>query len=115
MPRGSSGPISEPTKIPLARYSRDEIAVVSGGTGTCVSSLAPNPIVQPSGVTNVAGGFDGRLDPAGGAPAGGAGAESGSAPDAGAPATDSTRQTPSTAVRRSTFAIGLMGDTVRST
>src|SRR5271169_5928369 len=57
-PRGCSGPRSEPTNIPLDRYSRDEIAVVNGATGTCVSSLAPSPRVQPSGVLRIEGGFE---------------------------------------------------------
>ena len=43
--------------MPLDTYSRDEMAVVNGGTGTCISSFAPSPRVQPSGVVTV----DGRI------------------------------------------------------
>ena len=48
-------PFSEPTNIPLVRYSRDAIAVVNGATGTCISSFAPSLRVQPSGVVRMTG------------------------------------------------------------
>lgn len=98
--------------MPLATYSRDEIAVVNGATGTCISSLAPRANLQPSGVLTVAGSPEG-IRPSDGDSAAAAGLASGSAPDAGAKATDMRRQTARTAARRTTTAIGLTGDTVR--
>jgi hypothetical protein len=98
--------------VPLARYSRDEIAVVSGGTGICISSLAPSLRVQPSGVVTVAGSPDGTSPSTGSAASGGAGSESGSAPAEGAMVAEMTTQTATTAARRSTTAIGITADTV---
>src|SRR5262249_9750199 len=77
-------------------------------------SLAPRPRVQPSGVVTVAGGFEGTRPSAGGAAAAPAGSASGSASDEGALATAVMRQTARTAARRTTMAIGLTGDTVRT-
>src|SRR5262245_47481847 len=90
-------------KVPLARYSRDEIAVVNGGTGSWLSSLAPRVSVQPSGVLIVAGTPDGTR-PSVGDVVSAAGAASGSAPAEGALVADMTMQTASTAARRSTTA-----------
>src|SRR4029077_3057177 len=98
--------------VPLARYSREEVAVVNGGTGICISSLAPSIRVQPSGVLTVAGSTDGSRPAAGGAAPGGAGSESVSAPAEGAMVAEMTTQTAKTAARQSTAAIGITADTV---
>src|SRR5262249_25176672 len=89
-------------------------AVVNGGTGTCISLFAPSARVQPSGLTTVAGGLEGTRPSADAAASGGGGAASGSAPDEGSPSTDVARQTPRTATLRTTPAIGLTGDTIRT-
>src|SRR6476661_1346199 len=61
--------------VPPTTYSRDDNAVVSGGIGPCVSSLADSLSVQPSGVCVIAGGVDStRPSSTGG---GGVGAPSG--------------------------------------
>src|ERR1700704_5879999 len=98
MPRAGSGPVSEATNIPLERYSRDEIAVVSGATGTCLSSFAPSARVQPSGVFTLTGGPGGTAPSAGGDPPGG-GSASGCAPAEGA-VIDTTMAIATTAARR---------------
>ena len=86
--------------VPLARYSRDEIAVVNGGTGMWLSSLAPRVRDQPSGVVIAAG------TPGGTCPfvAGGAFDATGSAPADGAMDVAVTRETTITAAWRSTTA-----------
>jgi hypothetical protein len=88
------------------------MAVVKGGTGTCCSSLAPRPRVQPSGVLRTTGGFD-ATDPSSDAVGAAAGSVSGSAPAVGAMSPDMTRHT-TTRARRTTTAIGLTGNTVRT-
>lgn len=98
--------------MPLDMYSRDEMAVVSGATGTCISSFAPNPRVQPSGVLRIAGGFEGTVAPAGGAASGGAGPNWGSEADEGAVITAVARQTAIATTRRTTTATGLTVETV---
>src|SRR5919206_772899 len=60
-------PVILPMKVPAIRYSRDEIAVVSGATGSCVSLLPTTSRCQPSGVSSTPGG------PEGTAPSGGSG------------------------------------------
>src|SRR4029450_6360537 len=60
-------PVILPVKVPATRYSRDEIAVVSGATGSCVSLLPTTSRCQPSGVSRTPGGADGT------APSGGSG------------------------------------------
>lgn len=98
--------------VPLVRYSREEVAVVNGGTGTCDSSLAPTARVQPSGVFTVAGAPDGTCPAAGGAESGAADSEDGSAPaeDARAPAV--TRQAAKTETWRITTDDGFTANTV---
>ena len=60
-------PVIFPVNVPAIRYSRDEIAVVSGATGSCVSLLPTTSRCQPSGVSRIPGG------PEGTAPSGGSG------------------------------------------
>src|SRR3954451_7630240 len=60
-------PVIFPVNVPATRYSRDEIAVVSGATGSCVSLLPATSTCQPSGVSRIPGGPDGT------APSGGSG------------------------------------------
>lgn len=99
--------------MPLDTYSRDEMAVVSGATGTCISSRAPSPKVQPSGVLMVTGGFEGTAPPPGAAASGGAGPNWGSESAEGAAMTEMARQTAIATARRTTLATGLTGETVR--
>src|SRR5882757_8997125 len=110
MPRGGSGPVSEATNIPLERYSRDDIAVVSGATGTCLSSFAPRARIQPSGVVTLDG-VPGGTAPSAGGDAPGGGSASGCAPAEGA-IIDTTRDTARTAARRTTAEIGITAYTV---
>ena len=98
--------------VPLARYSRDETAVVNGDTGPCVSSLAPRVRIQPSGVLTVAGSPEGTRPSAGGTASEATGAGLGSAAVKGAVVNDMTRQTARTAARRTTTVIGITPDTV---
>ena len=58
-------PVIFPVKVPATRYSRDEIAVVSGATGSWVSLLPTTSRCQPSGVSRTPGGPDGT-PPSGG-------------------------------------------------
>src|SRR6185295_6867690 len=58
-------PVILPVKVPATRYSRDEMAVVSGATGSCVSLLPTTSRCQPSGVSRTPGGADGTA-PSGG-------------------------------------------------
>src|SRR4029079_6673682 len=60
-------PVIFPVKVPAIRYSRDEIAVVRGATGSWVSLAPPTSRCQPSGVSRIPGGPDGT------APSGGSG------------------------------------------
>src|SRR3954447_22346334 len=60
-------PVTVPVKVPATRYSRDEMAVVNGATGSCVSLLPTTERCQPSGVSSTPGGADGT------APSGGSG------------------------------------------
>src|SRR4029077_2741910 len=60
-------PVILPMNVPATRYSRDETAVVSGATGSCVSLLPTTSRCQPSGVSRIPGGPDGT------APSGGSG------------------------------------------
>src|SRR3954469_24633068 len=60
-------PVILPVNVPAIRYSRDEIAVVSGATGSCVSLAPTTSRCQPSGVSSTPGGADGT------APSGGSG------------------------------------------
>src|SRR5882762_1376467 len=60
-------PVILPVNVPATRYSRDEIAVVNGATGSCVSLLPTTSRCQPSGVLRTPGGADGT------APSGGSG------------------------------------------
>src|SRR5882757_10790346 len=60
-------PVIFPVKVPAIRYSRDEIAVVNGATGSCVSLAPVTSRCQPSGVSRAPGGADGT------APSGGSG------------------------------------------
>ena len=60
-------PVILPVNVPATRYSRDEIAVVSGATGSCVSFSPTTSRCQPSGVSRTPGGPDGT------APSGGSG------------------------------------------
>src|SRR5690242_3343265 len=60
-------PETFPVNVPATRYSRDEIAVVNGATGSCVSLLPLTSRCQPSGVSSTPGG------PEGTAPSGGSG------------------------------------------
>src|SRR6516225_7352702 len=100
--------------VPLARYSRDETAVVNGGTGSSFSSLAPRFRIQPSGALTVAGTPESTRPSSGGAASAATGAMLGSAPVKGAVATDMAKQTVSTAARRTTRAIGVTPDTVNA-
>src|SRR5262249_49697329 len=109
---GGSGSLREGTNVPLARYSRDETAVVNGATGTCDSSFAPRAKIQPSGVLRVAGSAEGTCPSSGGDAAAAAGSASESATVGGAMVTDMTKQTARTATRRTTTAICLTRDTV---
>ena len=109
-PWGGPGPASEAPNIPLDRYSRDDIAVVSAATGTCLSSLPPRARVQPSGVVSLAG-VPGGKAPSAGATAPDAGWASGSAPAEGT-VVDTTRHTVITAARRTTAEIGFTGYTL---
>src|ERR1700712_4398589 len=61
-------PDTLPVKVPLTRYSRDEIAVVSGATGSWLSLDPDTVTVQPSGVTRTPGGADGTAPASGGGP-----------------------------------------------
>ena len=54
-----------PVKVPATRYSRDEMAVVNGATGSWVSLLPTTSRCQPSGVSRTPGGADGTA-PSGG-------------------------------------------------
>src|SRR6516164_144231 len=112
-PRGCSPPFSEPANVPLARYSRDETAVVNGGIGICASSFAPRLRVHPSGVSRVTGSAEGTCPSAGGAGAAPTGSASGSALFGGAVVNDMTRQTATTAARRTTTAIGVTRVNIR--
>lgn len=48
-----------PVNVPETSYSRDVLAVISGATGTSLSSLPTTVKTQPSGVSNTLGGPDG--------------------------------------------------------
>ena len=89
--------------VPATRYSRDEIAVVSGATGSCVSFSPTTSRCQPSGVSRTPGGPDGT------APSGGADwshsprdprADGGSAWARGAPTTGIATQTDASMAKR---------------
>ncbi len=71
-------------------YSRDEIAVVSGGAGIWISSLAEIVSVQPSGAFVVAGGVDSTLPSSTGGAASGTAADTGVAAS-GAPGSGSAQ------------------------
>src|SRR6478752_1997720 len=58
-------PVILPVKVPATRYSRDEMAVVNGATGSWVSLLPTTSRCQPSGVSRTPGGADGTA-PSGG-------------------------------------------------
>ena len=60
-------PVILPVKVPAIRYSREEIAVVNGATGSWVSLAPTTSRCQPSGVSRTPGGPDGT------APSGGSG------------------------------------------
>src|SRR4051812_26357011 len=60
-------PVILPVKVPAIRYSRDEIAVVNGATGNCVSLAPTTSRCQPSGVSSTPGAAEGT------APSGGSG------------------------------------------
>src|SRR5882757_4486005 len=64
-------PLTVPVNVPATRYSRDEMAVVKGATGSWVSLLPTTERFQPSGVFNTPAGADGT------APSGGSGALTG--------------------------------------
>src|ERR1700712_2288499 len=59
-------PDTLPVKVPPTRYSRDEMAVVSGATGSWLSLMPDTVTVQPSGVTSTPGGADGTAPVSGG-------------------------------------------------
>jgi hypothetical protein len=59
--------------VPETSYSRDVIAVVSGATGTSLSSLPTTVKTQPSGASNTPGGPDGTAPLSGDGASGGAG------------------------------------------
>src|SRR5690349_41220 len=59
-------PDTVPVNVPPTRYSRDETAVVSGATGSWVSSLATTESTQPSGVVTTPGGADATTPVSGG-------------------------------------------------
>src|SRR6476620_2036950 len=58
-------PVILPVKVPATRYSREEIAVVNGATGSWVSLAPTTSRCQPSGVSRTPGGPDGT-PPSGG-------------------------------------------------
>src|SRR4029079_12459305 len=70
-------PVIFPVKVPAIRYSRDEIAVVRGATGSWVSLAPTTSRCQPSGVSRIPGGPDGT------APSGGSGVVASSGTTAG--------------------------------
>src|SRR4029078_1327637 len=98
-------PVILPVKVPATRYSRDEMAVVSGATGNCVSWLPTTSRCQPSGVSRTPGGADGTA-PSGGSGlvaltgTAGSGGGGGSACASGATATGSATQTDASMAKR---------------
>src|SRR3954469_22458624 len=70
-------PVILPVKVPATRYSREEMAVVSGATGSCVSLLPTTSRCQPSGVSRIPGGAEGT------APSGGSGLVTGTTAGSG--------------------------------
>src|ERR1700730_3035048 len=65
--------VTVPVNVPETSYSRDVIAVVSGATGTSLSSLPTTVKTQPSGASNTPGGPDGTAPLCGDGARGGAG------------------------------------------
>ena len=61
-------PVMVPVKVPEMRYSRDEMAVVSGATGSWVSLLPTTDRCQPSGVSRMPGAAEGTAPVSGGGP-----------------------------------------------
>src|SRR4051795_3668193 len=98
-------PVILPVKVPATRYSRDEMAVVNGATGSCVSLLPTTSRCQPSGVSRTPGGADGTA-PSGGSGlvaltgTAGSGGGGGSACPRGAAATGIATQTDASMAKR---------------
>src|SRR6201999_1272266 len=98
-------PVILPVKVPATRYSRDEIAVVSGATGSWVSLAPTTSRCQPSGVSRTPGGPDGTA-PSGGSGlvtftgTAGSGGGGGSACARGAPTTGIATQTDASMAKR---------------
>src|SRR5690348_3681212 len=72
-------PVIFPVNVPATRYSRDEIAVVNGATGSWVSSAPTTSRCQPSGVSRTPGGPEGTRPSGGSGLVGSIGATAGSA------------------------------------
>src|SRR5882757_8651787 len=99
-------PVILPVKVPAIRYSRDEIAVVNGATGSCVSLAPLTSRCHPSGVSRTPGGADGTA-PSGGSglvalmgTTAGSGGGGGSASARGATPTGSAMQTVANMAKR---------------
>ena len=98
-------PVILPVKVPAIRYSREEIAVVNGATGSWVSLAPTTSRCQPSGVSRTPGGPDGT-PPSGGSGlvaftgTAGSGGAGGSACARGAAATGIATQTDASIAKR---------------
>src|SRR4029077_15559439 len=79
-------PVTVPVNVPPTRYSREEVAVVSGATGSCVSLVAATVSTQPSGLVTMPGSAEATTPLSGGGPGSPAGSIGGSADAAGAEA-----------------------------
>src|SRR5271157_583527 len=103
-------PVVVPVNVPPTSQSRDESAVVSGGTGSWVSLLPTTVNVRPSGVCAMPGTSEGTAPLSGGGPGGGASGSpagaaagsggGGSAIASGAVPTGTSRQTAARVAKR---------------
>src|SRR4029079_8148859 len=113
-------PVILPVKVPATRYSREEIAVVNGATGSWVSLAPTTSRCQPSGVSRTPGGPDGT-PPSGGSGlvaftgTAGSGGAGGSACARGAAATGIATQTDASMAKRFNMVVSapLMGRKTR--
>ena len=97
-------PVTVPVKVAPTMYSREEAAVVSGATGSWLSSLAETVSFQPSGVVTTPGSAEATRPLSGGGPAstaGSAGGGGGGSADArGANATGANIKTAAKVAKR---------------
>src|ERR1700731_97117 len=103
-------PVTEPVNVPPTRYSREDSAVVSGGTGSWVSPFADTVNVQPSGLVTTPGSADATAPCAGGGPVLTTGITGGSALGSAAASGDvsaeANKQMAARAVKRFNMCVG---------